>query len=161
MTALAIDVLILLAVANGAPLLATRLLGGRWAWPLDGGALAWDGRPVFGPAKTWRGILAAVLATGAMAAALGLGGALGLTFGAASMVGDLFSSFCKRRIGITSSGQAVGLDQIPEALFPLLVCSGPLGLGAGPVAGLVATFTLAQLLVSPVMYRLGIRRRPY
>lgn len=156
-----LEVLVLLAAANGGPVLATRLLGSRWAQPLDGGRLAWDGRPLLGRSKTVRGIIVAMLATSVAAALMGLGWQLGVLFGAASMAGDLFSSFLKRRLGIQSSGQAVGLDQIPEALFPLLACYRALGLDALGVLVLVALFALAQILVSPVMYVLGIRRRPY
>lgn len=158
---LALELLVLMTVANGAPVLATRLLGGRWAWPLDGGATAWDGRRVLGASKTVRGIVAALTASALLAAAMGLGWQLGALFGAASMLGDLFSSFTKRRLGIESSGQAVGLDQVPEALFPLLACYRPLGLDPAGVVVLVALFTVAQIVMSPVMYLLGIRRRPY
>lgn len=158
---LAIEVLVLLAVANGTPVLATWLLGERWAAPLDGGIAFLDGRPLLGRSKTVRGVITGVMATGAAAPALGWSWQLGLGFGAASMAGDLFSSFVKRRIGIQASGQATGLDQIPEALFPLLACRGALGLDGAAVALLVALFTAAQLAASPLMYRLGIRRRPY
>lgn len=158
---LALEVLVLLTIANGGPVLATRLLGRRWARPLDGGARAWDGRPLFGTSKTIRGIVVAVVATAVAAALMSLGWRLGMLFGAASMAGDLFSSFIKRRLGIQSSGQAVGLDQIPEALFPLLVCYATLGLDPQSVVALVVLFALAQIVMSPVMYALGIRRRPY
>lgn len=158
---LAIEVLVLLTAANGGPVLATRLLGRRWGWPLDGGARAWDGRPLFGTSKTVRGVVVAILATALAAAFMGLGWRLGVLFGAASMAGDLFSSFIKRRIGIQSSGQALGLDQIPEALFPLLACYRPLGLDPVSVMLLVVLFVVAQIVMSPVMYALGIRRRPY
>ena len=160
-TTLALELLVLLTVANGAPVLATRLLGRRGAWPLDGGARAWDGRPLLGTSKTVRGVLVAVVATALFAALMGLGWRLGVVFGAAAMAGDLFSSFLKRRMGIQSSGQAVGLDQIPEALFPLLACYGTLRLDPSSVALLVVLFTVAQIVMSPVMYVLGIRRRPY
>lgn len=158
---LAIQLLTLLIVANGVPVLVTRLLGRRAAWPLDAGLLAWDGRPLLGSSKTVRGFVASVLATAGAAALLGLGWPLGVLFGAASMVGDLFSSFLKRRLGIESSGQAAGLDQIPEALLPLLACYALLPLDAVLVVILVTLFTLGQVLLSPLMYRLGIRRRPY
>ena len=39
------------------------------------------------------------------------------------MTGDLFSSFIKRRFGSAPSSQALGLDQIPESLLPLVACS--------------------------------------
>lgn len=156
-----VEVLVLLAAANGAPVLVTRLLGRRWAWPLDGGAAGWDGRPLLGASKTVRGLVAALAATALAATLMGLGWHLGLAFGAASMAGDLFSSFLKRRLGVPSSGQAVGLDQIPEALFPLLACSRSLGLGPVAVLVLVALFALGQIVLSPLMFALGIRRRPY
>lgn len=158
---LTLEVLVLLTVANGAPVLATRLLGRHGAWRLDGGLDAWDGRPLLGTSKTVRGLVAALVATTLAAAALGHHWLLGLVFGAASMVGDLVSSFLKRRLGVASSGQALGLDQIPEALVPLLVCYRALGLDPAGVAWLVVLFTLAQIVMSPVMYALGIRRRPY
>src|SRR6478736_778738 len=37
-----------------------------------------------------------------------------------AMAGDLFSSFVKRRLHLASSSMAIGLDHIPESLFPLL-----------------------------------------
>ncbi|MDZ7668214.1 MAG: CDP-archaeol synthase [Gammaproteobacteria bacterium] len=158
---LAAQLLTLLIVANGVPVLVTRLLGRRADWPLDGGLQAWDGRSLLGPSKTIRGLVASVLATAAVAALLGLGWPVGLLFGTASMIGDLCSSFLKRRLGIESSGQAVGLDQLPEALFPLLACYALLPLNALLVVVVVTLFALGQLLLSPLMYRLGIRRRPY
>lgn len=158
---LAIQLLTLLIVANGVPVLVTRLLGRRAAWPLDGGLRAWDGRPLLGTSKTVRGFVASVLATAAAAALLGLGWPVGLLFGAAAMFGDICSSFLKRRLGIESSGQAPGLDQIPEALLPLLASYPLLPLNAVLVVVLVTLFTLGQALLSPLMFRLGIRRRPY
>ncbi len=158
---LTIKLLILIAVANGAPVMATRLLGERFAHPLDGGLCLWDGRPLFGRSKTVRGLLVAVAATALVAALLGFSWRTGALFGAAAMVGDLFSSFLKRRLGIPSSGQAAGLDQIPESLFPLLACYRLLDLSPLAVAVVVVLFTAGQVVISPLMYRLGIRRRPY
>ena len=60
---LILQLLILLAVANGTPVIAKLLLGDKFAAPLDGGALFGDGRPWFGPSKTIRGLVLAVLAT--------------------------------------------------------------------------------------------------
>jgi hypothetical protein len=155
------ELLLLMLAANGAPILAARVFGPRWAAPVDHGLALADGRPLFGPSKTWRGLAAGLL--GAMLAALVLGHDLGfgLTFGGASLAGDLLSSFVKRRLGIPSSGRAIGIDQIPEALLPLLACQGELQLGWLSIVLLVALFVVGALLLSRVMYRLGIRPQPY
>lgn len=158
---LTLQLLVLLALANGTPVLVTRVLGERWSWPLDGGLVVWDGRRLLGRSKTVRGLLAGLAAVTAAAVAMGHPWWLGAQFALASLVGDAASSFCKRRLAIQPSGQALGLDQIPEALLPLLVCYRSLGLDPLGVLLLVTLFTLGQVLVSPLMYRLGIRRRPY
>jgi CDP-2,3-bis-(O-geranylgeranyl)-sn-glycerol synthase len=77
------------------------------------------------------------------------------------MAGDLTSSFIKRRLGIASSGRALGLDQVPEALLPLLVCYGALGLGPLEVLLTVTLFSIGSPLISPLMFRIGIRRHPH
>ena len=42
---LILQLLILLAMANGAPVIAKLILGDKFAAPVDGGALVADGRP--------------------------------------------------------------------------------------------------------------------
>jgi hypothetical protein len=39
-----------------------------------------------------------------------------------AMLGDLFSGFVKRRLGMGPSDKALGLDYVPESLLPLLAC---------------------------------------
>jgi len=103
----------------------------------------------------------AILSTTAGAALLNLGWRIGVLVGTLAMVGDLSSSFLKRRLGRPSSSPAVGLDQIPESLFPLLGCVGPLSLTVADVAIGVAIFFVAELLVSRVLYAFDLRDRPY
>ena len=57
-----LKLLLLLATANGAPVLAKTIWGGVLGQPLDAGLRFPDGRPVFGPTKTVRGVLIAVAA---------------------------------------------------------------------------------------------------
>jgi len=155
-----LQVLILLGVANGAPIVAQGLLGERFNRPLDGGKTFIDGVPILGSTKTVRGLLASLLMSIAAAVLLGLSAGFGACFAAAAMLGDLFSSFVKRRMGVASSSPVTGLDQIPEALFPALVAIPYLDLKALDVAIIVMLFYLLEIAVSPVLYRLRIRKIP-
>ena len=62
MTEHIILVLLLIAVANGTPVVMHKLFGQRWSAALDGGRPWRDSRPLFGPSKTLRGLLSALLA---------------------------------------------------------------------------------------------------
>jgi CDP-2,3-bis-(O-geranylgeranyl)-sn-glycerol synthase len=137
------------------------LLRDRLAWPLDGGARFLDGRPLLGPSKTVRGLVLALFLTTLAAPLLGFHWGSGLTIGACAMLGDLVSSFGKRRLGRATSSQALGLDQIPESLFPLLAVHQSLGLHAWDIVLLVGAFIVLELLLSRLLYRLGIREQPY
>jgi CDP-2,3-bis-(O-geranylgeranyl)-sn-glycerol synthase len=86
---------------------------------------------------------------------------LGIWIGSTAMLGDLFSSFIKRRLDVPSSGKATGLDQIPESLFPLLAVRVELGLDLSSVIGLVAAFVLVDLVLSRLLFQLHIRQKPY
>lgn len=153
--------LILLIAANAAPILADDLLGGRWSWPLDGGLRLGDGRRLLGSSATWRGVIAAVAVTAALAGLFRHGIATGALVGLLAMLGDAASSFVKRRLRLEPGDPAFGLDQIPESLLPVLVIAGDYGLAWLDVALLVAAFTLFDLLVSRILYRFRLRKRPY
>src|SRR5690349_7281051 len=107
--------LILLGVANSTPIFAKNLLGDRFAAPLDGGCVLPDGRPLFGRSKTIRGVILSIAGTALAAALLGLGWSAGAILAAGAMLGDLASSFTKRRLGLAPHAQAFLLDQVPEA----------------------------------------------
>jgi hypothetical protein len=134
--------LFLLILANGTPLLANKILGNRFSRPLDCGVKCADAQPLFGASKTVRGVFLSVLATAVGARLVGLGCNIGALVGSAAMLGDLFSSFLKRRMGLPVSSKAVGLDQIPESLFPLLACRSALSLTIWDIAlGVLAFFS--------------------
>ena len=61
------EALLLLMVANGAPLVAKQLLGHRFSYPVDCNVLFSDRSRLFGSSKTIRGLVAAVLATATVA----------------------------------------------------------------------------------------------
>lgn len=156
-----LKILILLCAANGAPILLDNLLGKRYALPVDGGLLLGDGRSILGASKTWRGLASSLLLTPLIAWMLDFSATTGLLFAAAAMFGDLCSSFLKRRLAIPASGMALGLDQIPESLFPLLLLSKEWSLSIGDIFILVATFLVLELVLSRILYRLHLRKQPY
>lgn len=151
----------LLAVANGTPVVAKKLLGDRFARPLDGSLAFVDGRPLFGASKTVRGVLLAVIVTTACAPLLGLEVKTGALAAAIAMAGDLFSSFVKRRLDLRPSSRAVGLDQVPESLFPALACRSALSLTALDIVLVVAIFFAGEVLLSRLLFKWHIRDRPY
>lgn len=158
---LGLKLLLMLAVANTAPLQAKKWLGERWAAPIDGGILLPDGRPLLGRSKTWRGLAAAVAACTLAAPVLGLSAGTGAAIGAGAMAGDALSSFIKRRLGTPPSGRATGIDQIPEALVPLLLVREPLGLSWWLVGFVPLVFFALEIPLAKLWHRLGWRDKPY
>ena len=155
------SVLLLLVVANGAPVVGNKLLGDRFTWRLDGGLKLPDGGDCLGPTKTVRGVVLSVMATAAIAPLLGISPITGIMLSMFAMLGDAASSFIKRRLGIAPSGEAFLLDQLPESLLPLFACQWRLGLKLTDIAVLAILFLVLQKLLSWIFYRLHVRRRPY
>jgi CDP-2,3-bis-(O-geranylgeranyl)-sn-glycerol synthase len=158
---LLLQILVLLVVANGAPVIAKNMLGDRLNAPLDGGMVLYDGKPLFGPTKTVRGIAAALLVTPLAAWLMGLPWELGALVAASAMTGDLLSSFVKRRMTLPSSSMALGLDHIPESVLPLLASCLLLPLSLFDVLIGTVVFCAGALLLSPLLYHFKLRDRPY
>ncbi|MES9990355.1 MAG: CDP-archaeol synthase [Candidatus Thiodiazotropha sp.] len=159
--AIELKLLLLLLVANGAPILARYLFEDHFSWPLDGGHVTANGRYLLGPSKTIRGVIASLIATAIVAQIIGIGWQLGIVIAAFAMLGDLCASFIKRRIDLPPSSQAVGLDQIPESLIPLIPCAVVFELPWWSVLYLVLAFWVLVALLSRLLFLLGVRRRPY
>lgn len=153
--------LLLLLTANGSPIIACYMLGETAAWRVDAGRRFIDHQPLLGESKTWRGIVAAIVSSWTLALVLGYPGELGVKFAAYAMLGDLLSSFIKRRLLIPPSGRMAGLDHLPEALLPLLFLRQELGLGLAGIAMVVALFFVFDEGLSRLLYCWRIRKRPY
>jgi len=148
MNASQVFILVLLAVvANAAPLVISLVMGQRWNAPLDGGLRLHDQRPVLGPSKTIRGLLASVLATALLASLLGFSPVTGAGFASLAMLGDICSSFIKRRLGIASRRSVPLLDQLPESLLPLWLMQPIVGGTTSEILVAVAIFTLVDLVL--------------
>lgn len=154
------ELIALLIVANGAPMVLSRVMASR-GLSVDGRLRLPDGRRLFGGSKTWRGLAAAILSAAVVAWLLRFGFAFGAAFGAAAMVGDLLSSFLKRRLGLRSGDRALGLDQLPEGLLPSFVAWWWLGVSGSAALLAALIFSALNIWGSPLLYRLGIRRRPH
>jgi hypothetical protein len=155
------ELLTLLAVANGTPVIAARIFENALSAPLDGDATFRDGRPLFGASKTLRGVVLSIVVTSAIAPLIGIQWWAGTLIAVMAMLGDLFSSFVKRRLGLAPSDRAIGLDHIPEALLPLLVCAFILPLTVLDVLAATLLFFIGALVFSPLLFKLGIRDHPH
>lgn len=153
--------LIVLLACNGMPVLVRAALGERMAWPLDGGIVLADGRPLLGRSKTLIGAVSAILTAGLAAALVGLGGATGVLIGATAMTGDAVSSFVKRRQGLSPGARSIGLDQLPEAALPVLACLPLLQLHWSALLSVPLLFLCADLLLSRLFSALGLHLHPH
>ncbi len=156
-----LQLMVLLTLANGTPVIAKKIFGSRFARPLDGGITFIDAHPLLGSSKTIRGVFVSIVITTAGAPLVGLELNVGALVAATAMAGDLFSSFMKRRLNLRPSSRALGLDQVPESLLPLLACRDLLSLTYGDIALAVGIFFAGELILSHFLYKAHIRDEPY
>ena len=156
-----LQLLILIIIANGAPIVIRVLLNNCFSIAVDFGYKLPDNYPIFGESKTWRGVIAAIIATSAAAWLMGYSSFTGALVASYAVLGDLISSFIKRRLARQPSSMALLLDQIPESLFPALMMMQVFKLNISAIIQLVLTFIIIELLLSHILYKWGIRERPY
>ena len=137
------------------------MLKKHFTTPVNGRRKLLDEQPVFGSSKTVLGLVVSLCSTTLIALVLGFDWSIGTTIALGAMAGDLFSSFVKRRLRLEPHAQAFGLDQVPEALVPLLLVRDRLGLGWLEIAALLTAFVALQLVLSRLLFMLGARDRPY
>jgi len=153
--------LILIIIANGSPIIIRVLLKDRFDLAVDFDKKLADQQPIFGRSKTWRGILSTLAFTPIAAWLLTYTPETGLLIASYAVTGDLLSSFIKRRLSMPPSSMAPLLDQIPESLFPAIMMMQTFELTISSLMLLVLTFVITELFLSYILYRLGIRKRPY
>jgi CDP-2,3-bis-(O-geranylgeranyl)-sn-glycerol synthase len=166
-TLLAVSLWFLLpaGAANMAPVIAAWLLP-SWDLPVDLGRHLGD-RRLFGSHKTWRGMVAGVVAGALVSALQGrllsafpvlrdllpdqslgeLPSLFGAWIGLGALTGDLVKSFFKRRVGIPPGRSWFPFDQIDWLLGALAF--------AAPFLPLSAADILAILLVGLVLHLAG------
>lgn len=152
--------LILVAVANSAPQVMRWASRGCVFRAVDNGIRLADGKFLFGPSKTWAGMIAAILASSLTAPLLSMPVDAGLHAGIAAMAGDLLTSFMKRRLGIGPSMPAPGLDQFAEAALPLLVLRTFLTFSWLDLLAVLLAFIFGELALAKILHHFGLRDRP-
>lgn len=145
--------LALLLTANAVPVVMAKLAPDRGALPLDFGWVMPDGERLLGSHKTWRGLLSGTVASALVAVALGLPAWVGAGFAALSLAADAGSSIAKRRMHLEPGTEVLALDQLAEALVPLLAFAGILSLQFGEILAVTATFVALDTLCSPLRHR--------
>jgi CDP-2,3-bis-(O-geranylgeranyl)-sn-glycerol synthase len=158
---LILQLLVLLTVANSAPVVIKSIFGKTAAWPLDFDCRLSDGQPLLGISKTIRGVVGAILCAAGAAPLIGLDWRIGVLTASGAMAGDLTSSFIKRRLAMRSSSMARGLDQIPEALFGVLAACAAIRIGVADIVIVTLVFFFGQVIVSRGAHAIGLRDEPY
>ena len=148
--------------ANSSPV----IFGG--GTPVDFGRNAWDRRRIFGDGKTWRGLLAG-LACGSLVGIIESFSLpptfnyllLGFLLSLGTMLGDLFGSFLKRRLGLGRGHPGFAIDQLPFLFFALAFAS-PLYLPSreGILLLIVLTYIL-HVSTNFIANRLGLKKVPW
>ncbi|MDW8022000.1 MAG: CDP-2,3-bis-(O-geranylgeranyl)-sn-glycerol synthase [Nitrososphaerota archaeon] len=158
-------------IANASPVLGPRLFGRRT--PIDRGILVWDGRRLFGDGKTFEGLITGILfgtIVGLILFSLNNPGAYRSPFeplllSIGTMIGDIFGSFLKRRLGLESGASAPILDQTGFAVFALflglLFYGPPSWFNVENLLLLLLITGILHLATNSAAYVLGLKDRPY
>lgn len=159
MTVEFIQLLLLIIIANGAPVLARIIFGDHLNSPVDFGFVLPDNHPVFGSSKTWRGIFAALLMTSVAASLMNCPFATGFLIASYAVTGDLSSSFIKRRFSMAPSSKAPILDQVPESLLPAFMMMRIFDLELWSVLLLSFIFLIIDMVMTYILYHWRVLKK--
>ena len=98
-------------------------------------------------------VVTANTAAWAPAQLAGLGFGLGAAFGALALLGDAVLSFVKRRLRMRPGTEVLGLDQLAEAILPLVVLRRPLGLGPVDILVVAAAFLVLDVAATKLRHQ--------
>jgi uncharacterized protein len=154
-----IKILSFLWLVNFTPPLLAFFLDDRLNKPIDAGKSFRDGRPLFGPHKTWRGLVGALGSGVLLALVFGFPVWAGFFAALLSMSGDLISSFIKRRINKPSGRNFPLVDQFFEGALPFILFTPYFQLGLFRTAILIALFCLGAYMGS-LFYKGILLRKP-
>lgn len=158
-------------VANATPVPFAKIL--KKTTPIDGGRSAWDGRRVLGDGKSWEGLFSGIAGGTLIGVILYLAGNLGrfrsisepMILSVGAMIGDIFGSFIKRRIGLERGELAPGLDQLGFLIIALIVSAAIYGVPDwfDPMifACILIITVILHLSTNFIAYLLKLKDRPY
>lgn len=164
--------LIPLYAANGGALLIGTLFPTK---PIDGNIRFWDNEPLFGKGKTWSGtfggiVLAVLFGTAAwiIAGPHPFFSSLPIPYplfclvvGIGAIAGDIFGSFIKRRLLLSSGSASPVLDQLDFVAGAYLVAT-PFYLAGAEEVLFVCVFTLFTHTASNYLaYQVGLKKVPW
>ncbi len=147
---LAFKILVILIVANAAPILSAGFFSKWRCRPLDNGRRLADGNPMLGESKTLCGLFSGIGAAGILSFLIGLPLGMGLLIAGVSLLGDLLTSFIKRRLGIAEGETIHLLDHLLEGALPLLLCKGLFSISWSLILVLLMIFLGCGLLGSKI-----------
>jgi hypothetical protein len=122
--------------------------------------LWFDRQPVFGDHKTLRGIIVGLLGGTAGFSLLGVEWYVAGTAALLAMLGDLLSSFIKRRFTLPCGKNVVILDQLFESLLPILYLGTVMQLGIGQIILILVLFIAIALTGSCLWNSFACRPAP-
>ena len=167
------------AAANAAPVIAAKIPAlKRFDMPIDGGR-TFRGHDIFGPHKTWRGIISGIIIatillyvqqqlvihTGFMSfisidyAALPVL-LLGPAFALGALGGDLLESFAKRRVGISSGKSWFFFDQIDYVIGAIIASLFFVTLPLAHYLWMLLFWFIVHIVVSYIGFKVGLKDEP-
>jgi predicted MPP superfamily phosphohydrolase len=148
-----IKILILLWSINLTPVLLAYFFEGKWDTPLDKGILFIDGKPLLGSHKTIRGTLGGIAAGIFFGLVLGISWWVALSAGIMSMLGDLLSSFIKRRLDMIEGADSPVMDQLFEGALPFVIIAPAYSLSFAKLFFLILVFVIVAYLGAQFLTR--------
>ena len=152
-----VHALALLAAANAIPVIIGKLSNDRWALPLDFGYVLPDGERLFGSHKTWRGLVSGIVAGTVVAELMRIPLWVGAGFAMASLAADALSSAVKRRMKIEPGTESMGLDQLGEALLPLVLFANVISLDGAEIVVVTVAFCVLDIAFTRLRHRRWLR----
>jgi len=155
------------------------LLKGR-GHVIDGGKYFIDKKPLFGPGKTWEGLILGGLIAGLIGliehfsypylpwelspvplTIIPMSFFLGFVLGIGAMFGDLIGAFFKRRLGLKRGEPAILLDQIDFLIFAFIFASFFVKLKTEWFILLLVITPLIHWFACFIGYLLKLKREPW